>query len=84
MTNLLTAMGCEFRWANLVGVRGAITSGIVSGSMKFGRGFLEREWSRSGGQSLRRTWSGAGWWHADLRHNVDGQIRNPRRQVTPR
>ena len=39
MTNLLTAMGCEFRWANLVGVRGAITSGIVSGSMKFGPWF---------------------------------------------
>ena len=84
MTNPLTAMGGEFRWANLVGVGGAITSRIVSRSMKFRCGFLEREWSRSGVRCLRRTWSGAGWWHADLRHNVDGQIRNPRRQVTPR
>ena len=55
-----------------------MTIELVSGNVKFSSGVLKCDCRAVVAKSLCRTWSGAGWWHADPRQNVDGQIWNPR------
>ena len=84
VSDVLTSPGSRvWRWANIFGAEGVMTTGI--------RCFWQhavRQWcsgarvTPSGGQSSCRTWRGAGWWHVDLRQDVNGQIWDPRRPLT--
>ena len=72
------------RRAHIVGAGGAVTSEIVFSSMHFSSGVLERACRAVVGKASVDLGLVLGWWHADHRQDVDEQIWNPRRRVTPR